>query len=634
MLQNLRNVGKTWVGKVVAGVLFTLLILSFAVWGIGDIFRGGASTTVVRVGDTVVDAQTVRNVYTRQVRQLSARLGQPLTPEQARLFGVDQQVLSQIATEAVLDERARQLGIRAGDELVRRSIVDDPGFQTGGRFDPNAVRRYLSLAGLSEQAFTIQQARALERQQIVVAVGGGVDAPVAAEEAIHRYDNERRSAEYVILPEALGGDVADADDATLQAFFEERRSVWRAPEYRAAQVLAISPDAIADPAAVSADAVRARYDQVATQRFGTPERRAIQRIPFSNEEEARAAAARIAAGEIDFAGLAAERGVSADVLELGTLTREAVADPAVAEAAFALDEGAVSQPVVGRFGASLVRVPTIEPADVRALEDVEAELRVELAREAAADRIRTVYDEIEDQRAAAIPLAEIAEERGLEVVTIAAVDRQGRGPDGAAVAPPGGAALVQALFETDVGVDNFSLRTENGGYVWYDLTAVEPSRDRTLDEVRADVLAAWRQEQAAGRLDEIARGWVERLRAGETLEALAAEAELVPVQATDLARGRDSGPLTEAAVTRIFATRVGEPGSAPLGETGRVVYRVSDATVPPYLVTTPQAEQIGDQLAGLMAQDLLEQYLAYLRAELGAQIDQEAFRLAIGSGAL
>jgi len=288
MLQNLRNVGKTWVGKAVVGVLFTLLILSFAVWGIGDIFRGGATTTVVRVGETEIDAQTVRDIYTRQVRQLSARLGQPLTPDQARLFGVDRQVLGQIATEAVLNERARQIGLSAGETLVARSIVEEPAFQEGGTFSPDAFRRYLSLAGLSEQMFVAQQAQDLERRMIVEAVGAGIQAPIAAEEALHRYAAERRVADYVVLPESLADEIGEPDAATLESFFAERRSQWRAPEYRTADVLAISAEALADPASVNDEAVQARYQEVGETRFGAPERRAVQRIPFPSAEEARA----------------------------------------------------------------------------------------------------------------------------------------------------------------------------------------------------------------------------------------------------------------------------------------------------------------------------------------------------------
>ena len=57
-----------------------------------------------------------------------------------------------------------------------------------------------------------------------------------------------------------------------------------------------------------------------------------------------------------FDAVAAERNVGASDLELGTFAKIEMLDPAVADAAFALQEGAVSGPVEGRFGTVLVRV--------------------------------------------------------------------------------------------------------------------------------------------------------------------------------------------------------------------------------------------------------------------------------------
>lgn len=630
MLQNLRNTGKTWVGKVLAAVLFTLLILSFAVWGIGDIFRGGASQTVAQVGETRIDAGQARDAYTRELRQLSAQFGTVITPEQARMFGLDRQVLGRLVTEAVLDERARQLGLRVGETLVARSIVEDPSFQANGSFDRNAFQRYLSFVGLSEQGFVAQQRAQLARSQVVDAVIAEIDAPIAAQEAVHRYGAERRTARYLLLPETLAGEVAPPEEAALEAFFAERRSQWRAPEYRAFEMIALTPEAIADPAAIADAAARQRYQQVAETRFGSPERRRVQRIPFANAADAAAAQARLASQETSFEALAVERGVTDDVLDLGLLSRGEIVDPAIAEAAFALDIGPVAGPVEGRFGSALVRVTEIQPAVVRPFEEVEAEIRAEIAREEAQARIRTLYDAIEDQRAGARPLTEIASEFGVPFARIEGVDRQGRGLGGQPLDLPGGNDLLNAVFESDIGVDDRAVRTEEGGYVWFALTDIAPARERSLDEVREEVVAAWRADQVAQRLDEIARGFVQRIEAGESLEAIGAETGLQVAAAQGLARGQAAAPLPETAVARVFAAPIGSAATAPVDATRRVVFVVDGASAPPFLTTTPQAEMIGARVAAELAQDIIEQYLAALQAEMGVRIDEEAFRAAVG----
>lgn len=631
MLRNLRNSGKTLFGKIIAGALFTLLILSFAVWGINDIFTGGGSTTVARVGETEINAETARTTYQEQLRRLSIQFGQPITPQQATTLGLERQVLSTLVNEATLNERARALGLSVSDQLVARSIVDDPTFRgSDGAFNRGVFVNLLQSNGLTEQRYVAEERNAVARRQIVEALGEDFTAPIAAQEALHRYGAERRAARYVLLDATAAGEIAQPTEEELARFHQENATRYRAPEFRAATVLGISPSSVADAAAVSDAAARARYEQVAETRFGAPERREVQRIQFANDDEAREAAARLSAGELDFEALALERNVSRDVLELGLLERSQFVDPAIAEAAFALSEGEVSEPVAGRFGASLVRVVAITEAAVRPFEEVADEIRSEIALQEAGDRVRRLYDEIEDQRAAARPLAEIASERGLDAREIAAVDAQGRDPAGATIDLPLPDRLPGAIFESDIGIDNAAIRTDDGGYVWFDVTGVQPARNLPLDEARAAVEADWRAERVEDTLAELARGLVERLRAGESLDTVAAETGASVAIAENLARGQAQGDLDATAARAVFATRVGEPGTARLGADRRLVFVVDAATAPPYLTTTPQAEQISERMNTEMGGDLLAQYVTQLQREIGLTINESLFRQAIG----
>lgn len=631
MLRNMRNAGRTWVGKVVAGVLFTLLILSFAVWGIGDIFRGGASATIARVGETEITAEMARQSYQEQVRRLSVQIGQPITPVEAQAFGLDRQILSNLVTEATLDERARQLGLSVSDQLVARSIMDDPSFQnSAGDFDQGRFQQLLFSNSLSEQGYVAQQRDAIARQQIIAALAADISAPVAAMEAVHRYGAERREARFLILDEADAGEIPSPTEDQLAAFHQENIGRYRAPEFRAATVLRIDPADLADPAAVPAEQVRSFYEREGEARFGAPERREVQRIPFPSEQEAVDAASRLEIGDIDFEGLAAERGVADDVLNMGMMTRDAFIDPAIGEAAFALGEGEVSGPVSGRFGHSLVRVVTIEEGEVLPFDSVEAEIRDEIAIDRARDRMRSVYDEIEDQRATARPLADIARERGFEPRLVEAVDAQGRDPAGNRLDLPRAETLVPEIFDSDIGIDNAALRTDDGGYIWFDVTGVEPARNRDLDEVREEVIADWRSDQVAQRLREMASDMVSQLDTGADLEALAQETEGGVSAIDELSRGEASEPLDEPAVRAVFATRVGEHGTAPLGETRRVVFTVESARATPFLTTTPAADTIGERLQGDIAEDLLTQFIAQLQDDVGVSINEQAYREAIG----
>ncbi len=628
MLRNMRKAGQTIVGKAIATIFFGALIVSFAIWGIGDIFRATPASTIAEVGSTTITVEQVRSAYTNELQRLGRQFRTVISPEQARAFGIDQQVVNTLVTEAVLTEQAKKMGLSVSDELVASSITGNPAFKgADGQFNRALFDQALRNASLSEAGFVQEQRSAMTRLHLAEALAGDVTVPAVARDAIHRYSNERRAASYIVLPSAMAGDIPAATNEQLQSFFEERKSTFRAPEYRAVTAMALDAAALAKPDTVSEADARQAYEQQKAK-FGTPERRTIQQITFPSPAEAEAAAAKIRDGAA-FEAVAAERNVSPQDLELGTFTKAEMLDPAVADAAFGLQQGAVSAPIAGRFGSVLVRVTQIQLEAVRPFEEVAAEIRQSVAQERAQGQIEKIHDEIEDLRAGAKPLADIAKEKGLALVQVPAVDASGLDKAGNPVNLPDRDAVVKAAFASDIGVDNEALRTATG-YVWYDVTGIEASREKNLDEVRDQVAAQWREDQVAQRLSEKARQLTERLEKGEAIEAVAQEAGAPVKTATDLARNAVKDDLAAEAVNRIFAIPVGKAGHAANGANARAVFKVTSATVPPLMTTTQEAQTIENRLKTGFGDDLISQYIAQVRQDLGVTVNQQALRQATG----
>ena len=310
MLRNMRKAGQTAVGKAIATIFFGALIVSFAIWGIGDIFRVTPASTVAEVGSTSISVNQVRNAYTNEMQRLGRQFRTVITAEQARTFGLDQQVVNTLVTEAVLAEQAKQMGLSVSDQLVAASIMNNPTFKgADGQFNRALFDQALRNVGLSEAGFVQEQRAAMARLHLAEAIAGDINVPVAAKEAMHRYASERRAASYVLLNQAAAGEIPAATPEQLQSFFNERRSEFRAPEYRAVTVMALDAAALAKPDTVSDADARQAYEQQKA-RYGSPERRTIQQITFPSPAEAEAAAAKLKEGTT-FEALAAERNVSA-----------------------------------------------------------------------------------------------------------------------------------------------------------------------------------------------------------------------------------------------------------------------------------------------------------------------------------
>ncbi len=631
MLRGIRNASNTWLGRIVMAAVMTLLAGIFALWGINDIFRGFGRTTVAKIGDTEISIQQFQQAYNDRLQQLGRQLGRPITPAQASTFGVDRQVLSDLAGQAALDQRARQMRLGIPDAEIVRHITSEPQFQTPqGQFDRARFQDALLNAGYTEQRYIAAQRSDTVRRQIIDSTSGGLTVPNAWLDAINQYQNQERSIQYVALGPQQAGDTPQPTAEQLSKYFDERRIMFRAPEYRKITTVSATPEELAKSVEVSDDEVKQIFDQART-RYITPERRDVEQMVFRTMEEAQAVSERIKSGT-GFAAVAAERGIKPQDLDLGLVAKTAMVDPAVADIAFSLKEGEVSAPLQGRFGVVIVTVTKIVPEDDKTLADVAPQIRNDIALARTKQLVQDVHDKIEDARAGGTTLEEAAEKFKLPVVTVDAVDRSGQGPDGKTVNVPDAAQVINAAFSTDVGVDNDPIQT-NAGYVWYDVIGITPAHDRTLDEVKSQVEARWRDDEIASRLKAKAADVLDKLKNGGALDALAA-ANGVPVSsAASLKRGQSLPVISSRAIEEIFRTAKDGFGSAEGDKpTQWIVFRVTDIKTPSLDANLPAAKQLQQTMQRQIGDDLFGQYLAWLEDDLGTTINQDVLAQAIGNG--
>jgi len=632
MLRGIRTASANWLGKAVMGVVMGLLIVSFAIWGIGDIFRGFGRSSLAKIGHTEIGIEQFRQIYNDRLQQIGRQIGRPISPDQARALGFDQQLLGQIVAETALDERTRELGLGLSDAEIARRITEDPMFRgITGQFDPGRFQQIIRSAGYTEARYAAEQRKVSLRRQLAETISGDVATPTTMAELVNRYTAEERSIEYVLLTRAQVGDIPAPTPEELARYFEERKILFRAPEYRKATIIALSvADALPWVTIPDAD-VKARYEDQRA-RYVTPERRQVLQIVFPNADEARAASERLAGG-LSFAALAAERGLKESDIDLGLVSKQGMVDRAIADAAFTLKPGEISQPVQGRFGTAIVQVTKVEPERVRPYEEVAPEIKGELATARAREEIQARYNKIEDERAGGAQLTEVAERLGLHGHTIEAIDRSGRDPNGAAVSLPPGIDILSNLFASDVGVENDPLQLPAGGYVWYEVTGITPSRERTLDEIKDRVEARWRDDQIAERLKNKAKELTDKLNGGATLAALAAADGLKLETATGLKRNTPSEGLSPATIEDVFKTAKGAAGTAEgQNPTERVVFRVTDIVVPKLDPGSAEAKRIEDELKRSLTDDVLGQYIERLKNDIGVRINPAALRQAIGGG--
>jgi peptidyl-prolyl cis-trans isomerase D len=627
----MRKASSNWLGKTVMSVMFGVLIVSFGVWGIADIFKGFGQSSLAKIGNTEITTEQFRSLYTDRLQQIGRQFGRPLTMDQARTFGLDRQVLQQVIAEAALDEGARRMGLGQSDADVVRTISEDPNFKgLDGKFDQDRFTQLIRQFGYNEQRYIAEQRRVALRRQLTGTVTSGLEPSKTQLEALIHFQNEQRSVEYVNLTEAQAGTIDPPSPEALAAYFEDRKALFRAPEYRKLAVLTLTPDDLAKTITVSDEDAKKIFEQ-RRDRYSTPERRQLYQIAFPNADEAKAARERIAAGT-SFEDIAKERKLTPADIDLGSVTKAAIGDPAIADAAFALAPDTVSEPVKGALVTALLKVTKIEPGASPTYESLADVIKREVATERARAQLEDLHNKIEDERGGGSNIAEAAQKLGLKAITIEAIDRSGRGPDGKPVTGlPQGIDVVSPAFASNIGVENDPVQF-NGGELWFDVLGVTPSRDRPLDEVKDQVEQRWRAEEVSKRLGAKATEMIANLDKGAKFDAEAAAAGVKVETATAFKRDAEVKGVPERLIAAAFRTpKDGNGQTEGANSSDWIVFKVTDVIAPSVDMASEDVKKLKETIQRAMSDEQIAQYVAKLETDIGTTINQNAFAIATGA---
>jgi len=621
MLTALRRMAGTWVAKI----LFALLVLSFAVWGIEDVVRNiGRETAVATVGGDKIELEEAQNAARREMSRIARQLGSRFEADENIRRAVAASALEQLVSDRALRVEARGMGLAAPAGTVRDAVFAIPGLAgADGAFSRPLLDSLLRQNDLTEAQFLRIIAGDVLRQQLAGAVRAGAYAPDAMTAPLLAWAMERRVADVIAVPLAAMPEPEAPTEAQLRRWQENNPARFSAPEYREVAIATLTTQAVAAEIEVPDSALAEAYEQRRAQ-YETPERRALRQAVVPEEAAARELAATWRGGA-EFAAIeAAATAAGGSAANLGLLDRATLPIPAVAEAAFAATAGAVTDPVQSPFGWHVLQVERIEPAATRTLEEVREELRREVARDRAADQAYERANRVEDALAGGAGLAEAAQRFGLQIVTLT-LDSAGRGTDGEAVALPLPDAqreeLLRAVFAARQG-DAPRLAEMGDAFVAIEIRNVTPPALRPFETVEAAVRAGYLAEARRRAAEERAAGLLAALRDGRAPSEAAQEAGLPLARLGPFGRNpAAAAPLPPELVAPLFEAPAGGPTMAETRD-GFAVARLVDI-----VRFDPAADPLGmgrvrGEVEEAMQEELEQQFAVAIRARAGVTINR------------
>ena len=619
MLQAIRSKA----GSIFVKGLFALLIVTFGIWGIGDIFRNRPTdTTVATVGAQTIDAAALQTAVQPALERLSSQLGSAVDLRQAKQMGVIDDALGQLVDQSLIDQEAARLQLDVSDDVIRDGIITDPMFKgTNGAFNRGAFDALLAANHMTEGQYVERMKRDIPRSDLMRAVTAGVRPPQTMIDRLYRYRNEKRIADVVALPDAVAGDVGQPTDAELTKFYDAHQDLFRAPEYRAFTMASLTPSDLARKIEIPEGKLKKEYDQRQDE-FVLPERRDVQQILAPSEDKAKAAEAALAAGK-DWKEVATTiAGQDPTTIDLG-LTSRAELPQALAEVAFALPLDKPSPPVKSPLGWHILRIVKIEPPKTQTFDEAKAKLQAAVAHDEAVDRLYTVANNVDDALAGGADIDAAAAKFGLKKTVVAAVDEHGRDRGGKPVElPVAPSEVLKLAFATEQDRVSRVTQTSDGAIFVLHMSKIVPPAVRPLAEVRDKAIAAWQAEKRRDMVAKEADALAAAAKSGEQLSALAAAKGLKLTTTPPLLRqSQDADGVPAALVAKLFAVKPGAVVTAADG-TGSYVARLSAIQEPPITAKTATAELSREIGAGLQA-DIGEEFTRALRAHFPVEIRSE-----------
>jgi peptidyl-prolyl cis-trans isomerase D len=570
MLDFLRSITKTWIGKI----LGVFLIIGLAGFGISNVLTTLGSTTIAQAAGTDISDRDFQRAYQAGLNGFLQQTGRIPTSEEAMAAGIPGAVIQQLGAQAAVNKFARDLGLGVSDTRLGQLVANDPNFQgILGNVTKDNFRAVLQNSGYTEAEYWELQRNAARRQQLLAGLTGESPTPNAALELVSGYAGDRRTVDYFVLNSTSLPAIAEPTEDELAAYLKDHPTEFRTKETRAADIMVLTPDTLAATKTVPEDQVVAEYERTKDS-LASPEKRTIQQVALTPELETAFTDGKAAGTPVSQLIAAA----NLTPTTLGTRTKAEISDSSLAEAAFSLastDDVAIIDGIGGNKRA--IFVSEIQPSHQVTLEEARADITRKLATDQSRDEIADILDQVEELRAAFRPLSEIGERFGLKVQTLSLTPGAPELSEDSDVPEDARANVAAAVFRAEQGSLTPAVSLGSNRNVWFDLKSVEVARDQTLDEARDAVVEAWTAQKTSEALTTEVAIALDKLRAGQPIADVAAELNQFPVLSPPLGRNGDGTTVINQAVAEaIFDGGPDHVGAALNGDGDQVVFHVVD----------------------------------------------------------
>jgi peptidyl-prolyl cis-trans isomerase D len=500
MLQVFRDSAHKWFVKL----LFWLLVLSFGLWGIGDVvYKFFNNQSIAKVGKKSISYEEFNHELQKQSAQIQALAKGKITPEQLKAIGIHNIAINRLVDEAAIEEELEELKLNVSDEMVKDLIHSQKAFQTDGKFDANKFLSILENRSMNERMFFKEFRFSMLQQQFMASLAYGAQLPEFYSETI--LDALTREFVFAVV-EVKANKTKDSQKITaeqLKTFYDQHHVRYTEPEYRNVSVMRLDKTSLRKLLNITNEQVKNVYNEKKDD-FKYPERRTVKQLSYSQADKAKKA------HQMAVDGVTVEKiqkKIPGGTLEKIDLATKVQLPDSIADKVFAINKDECTEMIQEGNNHYIFFVSEIEAAHSATFEEVKETIENSLIQEQKSAKLEEIRNQIDDGLAAGRKLQEIANELKLSVLNIEAISAQGNDSSGKALFSTSDdmkELIIQKAFTTEQGLDSGLVDVPNEGAFVLVVNKVSPSYVPSFEQVRDKVQKDCEQEKLLEEAAQIA----------------------------------------------------------------------------------------------------------------------------------
>ncbi len=609
--------------KTVIALIFILpLVVSFIAWGVPEISQM-TSNDALKVGPKGFSVLEISREFDRYVTNRRNQSEGAFTREQAIAEGAQDQIVESMATQSALDQEALKMGLIVTRPMVSKFLQTNEQFKNpnSGKFDNETLDLILREYGFSIREFEERIRMEMLRAQLLGGVARGGPASNALIDGLVAREVETRNVSYVTIGEDAAGAAPAATPELIKEFYDKNQSQFMAPEYRSFTAVILSNSDFVDRAEATDEKLLEIYN-ANKAKYETPERRTFYQITLETEDAAKAATAALKDGK-PFETVAGDNGQTLAQVTRSEVLKSDIVDPAVSGAVFDAKAatGAVVGPIKGVFGFNVLQIANVTPAEIRAFDEVRAEIEETFLDQGTKKRLFDKIEEIENERDSGVPLAEAAQKHGATAQVVGPVDSFSFNRGGGIVDGVPAEALA-AAFKLEEGEESqASELSDRSGYYFISLTEIIPPAPIPLETIAAEVEARWRVSDRDARLGAVVAQINDALAKGTPLAEAAAPFNRAPLSAS-LNRRSVNETFSQDLLDQVFAAAKGKAVSGRAGDGAQVIAVIDAVAFGAAPVGPEQISAFGRFIGQQIDQELIDAYAKAVRDDAKVKINK------------